>query len=115
MKQTIWIIEDNQEINHLYRDMLSDFYNIQFFYNINDFKHEINSPLPVLVIADLNLPDGNFVNIFNEQSWKNLNTSFMVVSASEDISDLRKCFDLVFIHGGGGQRNNRYIFIDLTY
>jgi DNA-binding response OmpR family regulator len=94
MKKNIWIIEDNQEINHLYRDMLSDSYNLQFFSNINDFKHEINSPLPALVIADLNLPDGNFMNIYNEQNWQNLKTTFMVVSASEDISDLRKCFDL---------------------
>lgn len=94
LDKTIWILEDDSGSRFIYSDILEVRYNLRFFGSLKEFKdaglpHQVD-----LMIVDLKLPDGNFINHLRElPKGTKLSCDFMVVSAMDDLDVLRACFE----------------------
>lgn len=97
-KPKIWILEDDPQLGDAYQDMLSDQYEVRFFRRLGEFRDAIKiaQASPRLVIADLSLPDGNYVQaLASGEFGKQLDAvPQMVVSGADDPVVMQKCFDL---------------------
>ena len=92
--KTIWIIEDEEEITSIYRDALSSRYKIDAFNSIQSFSQSLNgSAVPDLLICDIRLPDGNFLQFLKEDGHKIKHIPYLVVSAVVDDEALEFCFN----------------------
>lgn len=91
--KNIWVIEDEAEINSIYKDVLSSRYKLKTFSTINHFVDALKStPAPDLIISDIRLPDGNFLNFLKDSGQSIKNIPYLVVSAVIDADALRYCF-----------------------
>ncbi|MCB9061115.1 MAG: response regulator transcription factor [Halobacteriovoraceae bacterium] len=97
--QNVWILEDEDECRFVYEKILSIRYEITFFDTVEEFSSQISKvendeiKPPELVIADLLLKDGNFINYLTEaKSEAILGIPFIIVSSIDDIDALRFCF-----------------------
>jgi DNA-binding response OmpR family regulator len=93
----IWILEDDPHIGDTYGELLSELYSLKFYRQIADFRTALeNTPHPSLVIADLTLPDGNFVRALEGGDFgdKLDRVPHMVVSGADDPVVMQKCFDM---------------------
>lgn len=93
----IWVLEDDPGIQFLYQEILELAYDISIFGTVREFDTAISSgsDAPDLVIADLRLPDANFLSLLkpNEtRTWTNF-IPYMVVSSLDDMDAIRTCFD----------------------
>ena len=64
----IWILEDDIGCQFVYKEILKPEFTIRIFENIKSFKEELANVYedrPALIIADLTLADGNFLNLDN--------------------------------------------------
>jgi DNA-binding response OmpR family regulator len=98
--EKVWILEDDESARFVYQECLGFRYNLFFFETLTDlrvkadFHADNHSSFPDLVIADLRLPDGDFLTyISQENSLLTLNTPFIVVSSIDDLDVLRACFE----------------------
>ena len=94
----IWILEDDKDCQYVYGQILDYRYETRYFEKIEDFvrilKSEEKDNLANLVIADLMLEDGNFINSISDIKNEDVfNVPFFVVSSIDDIEALRFCFD----------------------
>ncbi len=92
----IWIIEDDEQSATILRCSLSS-YEPLVFASLGQFKKawKTTACKPALVIADLNLPDGNFIHFLEEQSLlTNGSTRFIVISASDERETILRCYSL---------------------
>jgi DNA-binding response OmpR family regulator len=90
--KTIWVLEDKEEARIIYKEILELRYQLRFFSTLGLFESawQAESKAPDLLIADLRLPDGNFLKFL--QSHQNQEASlppFMVVSCVDDVEILR--------------------------
>ena len=98
-KKEIWILEDDETCIHLYRQILDLRYKTRYFEKIKQFQQELTNmtpedAIPSLVIADLLLSDGNFLDFLSEDGHhKMIDIPFIVVSSIDDIDALRFCFN----------------------
>lgn len=91
-KKKIWVLEDEKDINWIYREVLAPKYDVDFFLNIHDFKMALETlPKPLLIISDLKLPDGNFIDFLKNNFSKVENIPYLVVSSDADIETLQFC------------------------
>ena len=96
-KKKIWILEDDKGCQFVYQQILKNDFDATYFDNIQKFKEYYNDPKkenPVMVIADLMLNDGNFINFLTQEFQSKLGTEipFIIVSSDDDIESLRLCF-----------------------
>lgn len=96
-EKSIWILEDDKDCRFVYEQMLDFRYKTEYFENIAMFKEALLNDervKPALVLADLMLPDGNFLNFLTETKESQfLKTPFVIVSSIDDIDALRFCFN----------------------
>tara|TARA_R110002072_G_scaffold534_7_gene4209 strand:+ start:104554 stop:105228 length:675 start_codon:yes stop_codon:yes gene_type:complete len=95
-KNKLWILEDDKGCQFVYEQILNHDFDISYFDNIKNFRDSIKrkKELPAMVIADLMLTDGNFLNYLTQEVHEELGNEipFIVVSSSDDIDTLRECF-----------------------
>ena len=91
----IWILEDDNGCQFVHEQTLVDKYLIKFFRGISSFREELKSNVerPSLLIADLNLEDGNFMSFLNSDEANSIfKIPFIIVSSIDDADALRFCF-----------------------
>jgi len=96
----VWILEDDEEAVLVYQQMLELRYHLTIFKNLGELETRLTdiqngSGLPPgLLIADLRLPDGNFISFLNQSNCKKLiSEPFIIVSSCDDVDVLRACFE----------------------
>lgn len=93
----IWILEDDKNCQFVYEQILDFRYKTRYFDKISEFREAIyddDQEKPALVIADLMLVDGNFLNFLVEAKKLDMDAiQFIVVSSIDDIDALRFCFN----------------------
>lgn len=92
----VWILEDDPGCVFVYQEILDIRFHTKYFDKIEDFNqalHERDED-PSLIIADLKLKDGCFLNYLSSCNRTELyEIPFMVISSINDIDALRFCFD----------------------
>lgn len=89
----IWILEDDQQMQAIYDDMLSRNYQLTFFSNLQEFRDGLQSlPPPDLMILDLMVPDGSLHTVFEEFGPKLEKTPFLIVSGLDEQDAIRSSF-----------------------
>lgn len=105
-KEKLWILEDDSSTTFMMEEILNIRYQLRFFPSFSAFDEELlklqnTSPgtqyseeWPDLVIVDLYLQDGFFLNYYNEDKRKKMpRFPFMVLSYADDLDILRTCFE----------------------
>jgi DNA-binding response OmpR family regulator len=92
-RRRVWVLEDSQEVILTYQLLLADRYDLKIFTNLADFSAAYKSaPFPDLMLADLLLPDGCFLDILESQEWRRRPIAPLLVSSGvTDISPMRNC------------------------
>lgn len=86
-KKFIWILEDDLESQEIYRSIIDNIAEISFFKSIHEFEAALKSalPRPSLLIADLKLPDGNFIDLLcKKDSESKIRFPLIVASSLDD-------------------------------
>lgn len=95
--RTIWIIEDDPGAQFVYKESLSHRYTLKIIPTLTEFETLLKGgahPIPDLIIADIRLPDGTFLDyLASSECDPMLSSPFMVVSSIDDIDALRFCFE----------------------
>jgi DNA-binding response OmpR family regulator len=96
----VWILEDEPDAIFVYREILELRYHLRFFSTLEAFGKALevcqtNNETPFdLLIADLRLPDGNFLEFLGMESTSDLiSAPFLVISSCDDLDILRACFN----------------------
>ncbi len=90
---SIWILEDDSQMQAIYEDMLSRNYKLTLFSSLLDFQNGLEQlPLPDLMILDLMCPDGSLHNVFDELAPKLQETPFLIVSGLDEQDAIRSSF-----------------------
>ncbi|MDD0851936.1 response regulator transcription factor [Halobacteriovorax sp. GB3] len=94
--KTIWVLEDDQGCQFVYEQTLDLRYQTRYFSSLKDFDAALNDDSiikPSMLIADLMLDDGNFLNyLTNSHDESVINMPFIIVSSIDDVDALRFCF-----------------------
>ena len=93
----IWILESDRGQQLKYQQLLEDVCLIRFFDSLSEFKtffHSNQEESPYLLIAELNLSDGSFLNFLTlEERGLQRSFPFIVVSGVDDIENIRLCYE----------------------
>ena len=91
------MVEDDKDISEIYGDILASRpVNTVFFEKISAFNEALLAATekPSLLIADLNLPDGNFLEyLCTEDTSDKIDFPFLIVSSLDDLDTLRGSFE----------------------
>lgn len=92
--KALWILEDDRGCQFVYEQTLDHRYQTRYFRSLQDFIQALKSegPKPALIIADLMLSDGNFLEFLTNSESDILVIPFIIVSSVDDIDALRFCF-----------------------
>lgn len=91
----IWILEDSESSQFVYEETLESRFQLHFFNTIAAFRKESSArqTTPQLLLADLRLEDGNFLDFLGTGDAQDLvRCPFMIVSSLDDLDVLRACF-----------------------
>jgi DNA-binding response OmpR family regulator len=91
----IWILEDSLESRTVFEEILELRYGIKCFENLLSFDAywQAAAYRPDLVMADLRLPDGNFLNYIQTQLQQKRDfPPFIVISSVDDLDIMRAAF-----------------------
>ena len=88
----IWVIEDDEGCQFVYEEILSFRYRFRVFATLSAAKAALAKARPSLLLADLRLPDGVFLDLMDDRGFNLKSTPVIVVSSVEDIDVLRQCF-----------------------
>lgn len=94
-EKLLWILEDDQGSEFVFREILGLRYSLQVFHEIEGFSSSLgnkNVKRPDLLIADLRLPGESFISFLSRYD-KPFSIPFMVVSSVDDVDALRFCFE----------------------
>lgn len=101
-RKLIWIFEDEPGARLAYQETLSAQYSIRFFETINAFLNFKENNLessdsaqeaPDLILADIELADGNFLDLMGQcDPFLLLACPTIIVSALDNLDVLRSCF-----------------------
>ena len=96
-KFKVWIIEDDRDICEIYKDILIDRkIETVFFERIEGFESALlgGTPKPDLLVADLNLPDGNFLDFLSAgEASEKIDFPFIIISSIDDLGSLKSSFE----------------------
>lgn len=93
-KKKLWVVEDDAMIRWVYQEILSETYEISYFATINDFnKALMTSSKPHLIISDLHLTDGNFIDFLKGNLSQLEGIPYLIVSADSNADSLQFCLD----------------------
>ena len=93
-KPSVWILEDDAGVLSMYQDILVDNYSLVFFSTLASFQvalRENGNRLPNLMIADVRMRDGSFLNFLSERKLHQ-EDAVLMVSSVDDIDVIRECF-----------------------
>jgi DNA-binding response OmpR family regulator len=92
----IIVIEDEEALNDALTMFLeSEGYDVQSFYNLKSFFAAFYEYLDAeLIIADITLPDGNFLEELKKHPSIAKKTKTMIISGQTDIENIKKSFNL---------------------
>ena len=99
-KKSVWVLEDEKELQEIYRDFLSDSYQVRSFLTIADTMQEVKAcvshrhALPDVMLCDLRLPDGNFLEATHDnKEWREFadSTRIVMITANDDVSTVKRC------------------------
>jgi DNA-binding response OmpR family regulator len=91
--KSIWILEDDLQMQAIYEDMLSRHYKLTLFSNLQEFRNGLKSLTPPgLMILDLMCPDGSLHSMFDELAPKLQETPFLIVSGLDEQAAIRLSF-----------------------
>jgi DNA-binding response OmpR family regulator len=94
----LWILEDDPGCKFVYEQTLDHRFQTKYFDRIDEFFASLGKcraeqgRMPSLVIADLMLNDGNFLNNRTNSVGEIHKLPFIIVSSIDDIDALRFCF-----------------------
>lgn len=93
-KTTIWVLEDDSGMQFAYQQLLEPTYNTVIFGSLAELTTRLGDgpPLPSLLIADLGLPDGSFLDSLRGGLVSGV--PCVVVSSVDDMAVLRSCFQM---------------------
>lgn len=93
-ENSVWVLEDDPGCRYVYDQILALRYSYRSFENLEDFRVALNEEKdkPHLVIADLRLPDGDFIDFLSASKESVKNIAYIVVSSTDDLDILRECF-----------------------
>lgn len=95
-KPAIWVLEDDPGFQFVYEQILGDRYVLTILPTMQaclDALKDESRALPALLIADLRLPDRDFVRFLETEEAKILaRVPYMVVSGVDETEALRSCF-----------------------
>lgn len=94
-RPALWILEDDPQARFVYEEVLSSVYALRFFTQLSELPRSDERQLPRGMIADLRLPDGEFVAWVRDQSPRTLwigQIPFLVSSSLEDLTTLRDSY-----------------------
>ncbi len=92
--KALWVLEDDRGCQFVYEQTLDHRYQTRYFRSLQDFIQALKAdgPKPALIIADLMLSDGNFLEFLTNSESDILVIPFIIVSSVDDIDALRFCF-----------------------
>lgn len=91
--KSIWILEDDLQMQAIYEDMLSRHYKLTLFSNLQEFREGLkNLTAPDLMILDLMCPDGSLHSMFDELAPRLQETPFLIVSGLDEQDAIRSSF-----------------------
>lgn len=92
----IIVIEDEETLNDALTMFLeSEGYEVKSFYNLKSFFSEIYEYLDAdLILADISLPDGNFLEEMKKHPNIAAKTKTMIISGQTEIENIKKAFNL---------------------
>lgn len=93
-QKSIWIIDNEGEASHQYREVLDLHYHTNYFKGINDYQNKLlenSSHTPDLTLIDMLEPDSKVFSCLTQNN-KRTDTPFIVVSHLHDLDVLRFCF-----------------------
>jgi len=90
----IALIEDEKDLNFAITSLLEiENYSIDSFNSIKEFFKNLNNNYDI-VIADISLPDGNFLEELNKHPDIKENSKFIIISGHTQIENIKKAFKL---------------------
>ncbi len=92
----VWILEDDAGVQLVYEHTLAERYRVRFFASISAFASALTKAVerPSLVIADIRLQDGSFLDFLTDPEARALlRIPFIVVTSFDDMDILRVCID----------------------
>lgn len=97
-RSRVWILEDDPGCIFVYGQVLGPVYDTKIFSAIKDFRVALAAAdaksRPHLLIADLMLSDGSFLDFIDSDESKSLfEIPFLVISSLDDVETLRFCLE----------------------
>jgi len=91
----IVVIEDEESLNDAISIFLeSEGYKVLSFYNLKSFLSSIDDMNPQLILADISLPDGNFLEEMKKHPYIVKDAKVMIISGQTEIENIKKAFNL---------------------
>lgn len=91
--KSIWILEDDQQMQAIYEDMLIRSYSLTLFSSLREFRDGLERlPPPDMMILDLMCPDGSLHTVFEEFAPRLQETPFLIVSGLDEQEAIRSSF-----------------------
>ncbi|WP_456479270.1 response regulator transcription factor [Nautilia sp.] len=92
----IVVIEDEEMLNDTITMFLkSEGYEVSSFYNLKDFFFSADTfEKPDIIIADISLPDGNFLEEMKKHPKMVEGVKTMIISGQTEIHNIKKAFNL---------------------
>lgn len=91
--KSIWVLEDDLQMQAIYQDMLGRSYQLSFFASLREFRSGLESQSPPdLMILDLMCPDGSLHTVFEDFAPILQATPFLVVSGLDEQDAIRDSF-----------------------
>jgi DNA-binding response OmpR family regulator len=91
-------LEDQEDHQFVMQGCLGSAFRLEFFGTLHELHDRLqHAPLPDLLIADLGLPDGNFISSWLDGEMRSLEEAdipFLVVSAWEDTETIGKALQI---------------------
>jgi response regulator RpfG family c-di-GMP phosphodiesterase len=95
MNSPILVLDDDLSVNTMIKDILAiDGYHVLQCYSVQQAKKSILDLKPQLVISDINLPDGNGLELLSWHIEQNLNCPIILITGHTDDDYAAKAIDI---------------------
>lgn len=93
MPKNIHIVEDDEDIRYIIGYILSDMgYSVKNSETITDFKKQVKTQVPDMILLDVMLPDGNGLDLCQElkQDLQTNHIPILIMSAHANLDEVNK-------------------------